>query len=48
VSTEIEEVKNVWNSPMAGLFCYGEIGKSLKGLQEFHNNTCCIVVMKEK
>lgn len=48
VSSEIEEVKKVWNSPMAGFFCYGEIGKSLKGRQEFHNNTCCIVVMKEK
>lgn len=48
VSSEIEEVKNVWDSAMAGLFCYGEIGNSLKGQQEFHNNTCCIVVMKEK
>ena len=48
VSTEIEEVQNVWNSPMTGLFCFGEIGKSLNGVQEFHNNTCCFVVMKEK
>ncbi|HEX9253738.1 MAG TPA: FIST N-terminal domain-containing protein [Ignavibacteriaceae bacterium] len=48
VSSEIEEVKSVWNSPMAGLFCYGEIGNSLKGKQEFHNNTCCIIVMKER
>ena len=48
VSSEIEEVKDVWNSPMAGFFCYGEIGNSLKGKQEFHNNTCCIVVMREK
>ncbi len=48
VSSEIEEVRNVWESPMAGLFCYGEIGKSLNGHQEFHNNTCCIVVMKER
>ena len=48
VSSEIEEVKDVWDSPMAGFFCYGEIGNSLKGKQEFHNNTCCIVVLKEK
>ncbi|MEJ2614390.1 MAG: FIST N-terminal domain-containing protein [Ignavibacteriaceae bacterium] len=48
VSVEIEEVKKVWNTPMTGLFCFGEIGKSLKGRQEFHNNTCCFVVMKEK
>ena len=47
LSSEIEDVKNVWNSPMTGLFCYGEIGKSLNGHQEFHNNTCCFVVMKE-
>lgn len=48
LSSEIEEVKKVWGVPLAGLFCYGEIGKSLKGQEEFHNNTCCIVVMKEK
>lgn len=48
VSSEIEEVKEVWDSPMAGFFCYGEIGNSFKGKQEFHNNTCCIVVMKER
>ncbi|MCK7528548.1 MAG: FIST C-terminal domain-containing protein [Ignavibacteriales bacterium] len=48
VSSEIEEVKDVWDSPMAGFFCYGEIGNSLKGKQEFHNNTCCIVALKEK
>ena len=48
VSVEIEEVKKVWDTPMTGLFCFGEIGKSLKGRQEFHNNTCCFVVMKEK
>jgi hypothetical protein len=47
VSTEIEEVQKVWNSPMTGLFCFGEIGKSLNGAQEFHNNTCCFVVLKE-
>lgn len=48
LSDEIEEVKNVWDVPMAGLFCYGEIGKSLNGRQEFHNNTCCIALIKEK
>jgi hypothetical protein len=47
VSTEIEEVKKIWNTPMTGLFCFGEIGKSLNGVQEFHNNTCCFVVLKE-
>lgn len=47
LSSEIEDIKNVWNTAMTGLFCYGEIGESLNGLQEFHNNTCCYVILKE-
>jgi hypothetical protein len=45
---EIEQVKNVWNAPMVGFFSYGEFGKSKTGKHEFHNNTCCAVVLKEK
>lgn len=48
VSNEIEGIKKVWDSPIAGLFCFGEIGKSLQGRQEFHNNTCCWIALKEK
>jgi hypothetical protein len=48
MSDEIEKVKNVWNAPMAGFFCYGEFGKSKTRKNEFHNNTCCIVALKEK
>jgi hypothetical protein len=47
-SEEIERVQNVWNAPMVGFFSYGEFGKSKNGKHEFHNNTCCVVVMKEK
>lgn len=47
ISTEIEQVKKVWGSPMNGLFCFGEIGKSKTGKLEFHNNTCCMVALKE-
>ena len=47
-SEEIERVQNVWNAPMAGFFSYGEFGKSKDGKHEFHNNTCCVVVLKEK
>ncbi len=47
VSDEIDQVKNVWNSPMAGFFSYGEIGKTVHGKHEFHNNTCSLVVLKE-
>ncbi|MEO7922821.1 MAG: FIST N-terminal domain-containing protein [Chitinophagaceae bacterium] len=45
---EIEQVQHVWNAPMVGFFSYGEFGKSKTGKHEFHNNTCCVVVLKEK
>ena len=45
---EIDQVQQVWNAPMAGFFTYGEYGKSKTGKNEFHNNTCCLVVLKEK
>ncbi|QNJ97676.1 FIST signal transduction protein [Constantimarinum furrinae] len=48
IQEEIEQVQNVWNAPMVGFFTYGEFGKSKTGKHEFHNNTCCIVALKEK
>ncbi len=45
---EIEQVQNIWGAPMAGFFTYGEYGKSKIGTNEFHNNCCCVVVLKEK
>lgn len=45
---EIDRIKKVWDVPLIGFFSYGEIGRSIKGKHEFHNNTCCIVVLKEK
>jgi hypothetical protein len=45
---EIDQVKNVWNASMAGFFTYGEYGKSKIGNNEFHNNACCVVALKEK
>jgi len=47
-SEEIERVIKVWNAPFIGFFCYGEFGKSKRGKHEFHNNTCCVVALKEK
>ena len=47
-SEEIERVKEVWNAPLIGFFTYGEYGKSKRGQHEFHNNTCCVVALKEK
>ena len=48
ISKEIEQVQQVWNAPMAGFFSYGEFGRSKTGKHEFHNNTCCVLVLKEK
>jgi hypothetical protein len=55
VNAEIENVKEIWNCPLIGFFSYGEFGKSLNSgnsaksvRNEFHNNTCSIVVIKEK
>jgi len=45
---EIEQVQNVWKAPMVGFFTYGEYGKSKIGDNEFHNNACCVVALKEK
>lgn len=45
---EIEQVQQIWNAPMAGFFSYGEYGKSKTGRYDYHNNTCCLVVIKEK
>jgi hypothetical protein len=55
ITEEIEQVQNIWNAPMAGFFSYGEYGKSLStggagktGKNDYHNNTCCVVALKEK
>ena len=48
VSNEIEGVKNIWNIPMVGFFCYGEIGRMASGNIEFHGMTCSLTLIKEK
>jgi hypothetical protein len=48
VSDEIEGIKQVWNTPLIGYFTYGEIGKTPNGKHEFHNQTCCLVALKEE
>jgi hypothetical protein len=47
-SEEIERVQAVWNAPLVGFFSYGEFGKARAGKHEFHNNTCCVLALKEK
>ena len=48
VSEEINNIKSIWNAPLAGFFCYGEIGKVVSGDHEFHNMTCSLATLKEK
>lgn len=45
---EITEIKNSFNVPLAGFFCYGEFGRATQGNNEFHNMTCCWIALKEK
>ena len=45
---ENEALQNVWKSPMAGFYTYGEFGMTEDGRQEFHSTTCCWVALKEK
>ena len=48
VSEEIDGIKNIWNAPLAGFFCYGEIGRVVSGQHEFHNMTCSLATLKER
>lgn len=48
VCEEINNIKSLWNVPMAGFFCFGEIGKVKGGKNEFHNMTCSLAILKEK
>jgi hypothetical protein len=47
-TAENEGLHEVWGTPMAGFFTYGEIGRAKKGKQEFHSGACCWVALKEK
>lgn len=48
VSDEINGIKEIWGAPMAGFFCFGEIGRVEKGKNEFQNMTCSLAILKEK
>jgi len=45
---ENEGLAEVWKTPMAGFFTYGEFGRALNGKQNFHSGACCWVTLKEK
>lgn len=48
VTAENNGLAEVWKTPMAGFFTYGEYGRTKKGRQEFHSGACCWVALKEK
>ncbi|HMU45218.1 MAG TPA: FIST N-terminal domain-containing protein [Chitinophagaceae bacterium] len=48
VTAENNGLADVWKTPMAGFFTYGEYGRAKKGKQEFHSGACCWVALKEK
>ncbi|MBL7816674.1 MAG: FIST C-terminal domain-containing protein [Saprospiraceae bacterium] len=45
---EIEGIYKTWLKPMIGFLSYGEIGSVHNGTCEFHNETCSLVLIKEK
>ncbi len=48
VTVENNGLAEVWKTPMAGFFTYGEYGRAKNGKQEFHSGACCWVAVKEK
>ena len=48
MSDEIDRLKKIWNSPLIGLFSFGEIGRGPDGKYEFYNMTCSLALLKEK
>ncbi len=48
VTAENDGLHEVWKTPMAGFFTYGEYGRAKNGKQEFHSGACCWVALKEK
>jgi hypothetical protein len=48
IGEEIDGVKAIWDQPFIGFFSYGEIGRCFEGEYEYHNNTCAVVLLKER
>jgi hypothetical protein len=41
-------IRGLWNKPLIGFFTYGEIGTTKDSVCDFHNETCSMVILKEK
>lgn len=48
IEEEIEGIYEVWNKPMVGFFSYGEVGQQEQGVSHFYNETCSLVLLKER
>jgi len=48
IEDEIEGIYNVWKKPMAGFFSYGEVGQQNNNISHFYNETCSLVLLKER
>ena len=48
VEQEISGLQDVWKTPLAGFFSYGEYGRTEGGNLDFHGTTCSWVALKEK
>ena len=48
IEEEVEGIYNVWKKPMAGFFSYGEVGQQQDKISHFYNETCSLVLLKER
>jgi hypothetical protein len=48
LENEIEGIYKKWKKPMVGFLSYGEIGNLEGKTCDFHNETCCLVTIKER
>jgi len=48
IEKEIKGIQNLWNKPLIGFFAYGEVGVNAEGDCNFYNETCSLVLIREK
>ena len=48
VEEEVKGIQNIWNKPLIGFFSYGEVGLAEEGECYYYNETCSLLLLKEK
>lgn len=48
VEEEVKGIQNIWNKPLVGFFSYGEVGLTEDGDCYYYNETCSLVLIKER